>query len=498
MGGAFDKKGSGAETGKRPTPTIEGTATEVSVEPEAGKTKSKEAEAIKEAEREIEAESKGEAEEAADASEDAEDTDQPDESHEPTAAEITAQRNAGGRSFGAVLLAALTSFLTHAVAGLVGAVAVLFAIAWGYLPIGGQTEAPDLAPIEDRIAKLEATPETPDNSAALKTLETRLGDLETKATETPPEVSALADRVAQLEASFKSMAEAAKDGGSVADAAAISQQINEAEKRLDAKIDQALAEQKTETGADTAAIDALKKELADVEAKLKALTEAELGSGEAAQLLPEIAILDERVGKIESVLPSLIDAVEEDAAETKTATLAIAFANLRAAVDSGHPYADELTTLAKLSPGAGDLGRLLDYEDTGIPTLRELSASFEEVRRTALAAQEPAADASIIDRLMSSAESLVTVRRIDEKAEGNTPDAVLARAAAKLQQGDLGAAVKEVETLEGTPREAYAKWLDAAKARIDAEAALQHLQNILLVSLGGSGANAVEKTEEQN
>ena len=33
------------------------------------------------------------------------------------------------------------------------------------------------------------------------------------------------------------MAEAAKEGGSVADAAAISQQINEAEKRLDDKID---------------------------------------------------------------------------------------------------------------------------------------------------------------------------------------------------------------------------------------------------------------------
>ena len=56
MGGAFDKKGSGAETGKRPTPTIEGTATEVSVEPEA--------EAIKEPE----SESKDEAEEAATAS----------------------------------------------------------------------------------------------------------------------------------------------------------------------------------------------------------------------------------------------------------------------------------------------------------------------------------------------------------------------------------------------------------------------------------------------
>ena len=38
--------------------------------------------------------------------------------------------------------------------------------------------APDLAPLQDRIAKLEAAPKTPDNGAALETLETRLGDLE--------------------------------------------------------------------------------------------------------------------------------------------------------------------------------------------------------------------------------------------------------------------------------------------------------------------------------
>ena len=36
MGGSFDDKGSGPDAaGKRPTPTIEGTATEVAVEPDA-------------------------------------------------------------------------------------------------------------------------------------------------------------------------------------------------------------------------------------------------------------------------------------------------------------------------------------------------------------------------------------------------------------------------------------------------------------------------------
>lgn len=484
MGGPFDKKGSGGEAGKRPTPTIEATATEVSVEAEAEEPKDTGAPTSG---------AKDETAETANAlpPKGGEDADQAGD-------ESAAARTTQGKSFGAMVVGALTSLVTHLAAGLAGGLAVLFAISWGYLPLDDQTEAPDLSPLEDRIAKLEAAPKTPDNSAVLKALESRLGDLETKTSETPPEVAALADRVTQLETSLDSMAEAAKDGGSVADAAAISQQINEAEKRLDAKIEAGLAEAKAGTESDTAEIDSLKTEIAEIDAKLKALTEAELGAGEAAQLLPDITALNERVDKIESTLPSLVDAMNDEAAETKSATLAIAFANLRAAVDDGRPYAAELATLAKLSPGAGDLGGLLDYEDTGIPTLRELTASFDDARNAALAAQAPASDASIIDRLMASAESLVKVRRIDETAQGDTTDAVLARAAAKLEQGKLEAAVKEVETLQGTPREAFAKWLDAANARLDAETTLQRLQSILLVSLGGSGANTVEKTHEQN
>ncbi len=489
MGGSFDNKGGGDQAGKRPAPTIEGTATEVSVEPEAQEAD------IGASENEGRDQSEINDEAAGDSSALPPDDEAKTIEEDVQPAETSKPRDSGRRSFGAVLLAAVTSFLTHAAAGLIGGLAVLAAIAWGYLPMSAPADAPDLAPLEGRIAKLEAAPQTPDNREAIEKLQTRVADLEAKASGTPPELAALTERVVQLETSLKSMAEAAKDGGSVADAAAISQQINEAEKRLDEKIETALAEAKAGTGTDTTAIDSLKKELADVDAKLKALTEAELGSEEASQLLPEMAVLDERLRKIESTLPQLLEAVDEDINDTKRATLAIAFANLRAAVDDGRPYADELAALTQLSPGTADFGSLLDYEDTGIPTMRALTASFEEAREDALSTQQSSGDASIIDRLLGSAESLVKIRRIDEAAEGGEPDAVLARAGAKLEQGDLGAAVNEVETLQRAPREAFTKWLDAAKARLGAEVTLQRLQNILLVSLGGSGA--VEKTEEQ-
>ena len=238
----------------------------------------------------------------------------------------------------------------------------------------------------------------------------------------------MAERVDQLDSSLKSMADAAKDGGSVADAAAISQQINAAEARLDARINETLA--KT-AGADGESIAALKKEVAGLEAKLKALTEAELGQGEASRLAPEVTELDERLDRLESTLPPLLEAVDKEAADTKAATLAMAFASLRAAVDAGRPYATELSTLAALSPGASDIGPLLEYEDEGIPTLRQLTVSFKETRDKVPAAPS-ADDDSFLNRLMSSAESLVKVKRVDGAAEGSTPDAVLARAEADV------------------------------------------------------------------
>ena len=75
---------------------------------------------------------------------------------------------------------------------------------------------------------------------------------------------------------------------------------------------------------------------------------------------------------------------------------------------------------------------------------------------------------------------------------------MLARAEAKLDEGDLAAAVKDVETLQGAPRQSFTAWLDQAHARLGADATLQKLEGILLVSLSGSNAPGAAETDEQN
>jgi len=489
MAGSFGNKGGGGpdQAGSRPVPTIEGTATEVTVEPDKEQTAPATDEVLPEA-KESATPPSGDTSDTTE--EDTSDTTEEIETPEPAMTPEPPTRRSGEGASG---------ILSHLTAGLLGGLAGAgaLALAWGYLPRDEPAQAPDLAPLEGRIAKLEAAPASKTDDAELAKLEQRLDDLEGREPETPQEIAALADRVSHLETSLKSMAEAAKDGGSVGDAAAISQQVGEAEQRLDAELDTALADAKAEVksevkaevkAANAASLETLRKEIAAVDAKLRALAEAELSSGEAARLVPEIAVLDERLGKLEAAIPALLSAVDKDVSDTKAATLAIAFANLRAAVGEGRPYAPELATLAALSPGAGELGRLLDYEDSGIPTVPELTRAFKAAKDAATAVPAPAAGGSILDRLVASAESLIKIRRVDAEAEGDAPDAVLARAEAQLEQGNLARSVKEVETLQGLQRAAFAIWLDQARARLGADETMQRLQNILLVSLSGSPA----------
>ncbi len=204
------------------------------------------------------------------------------------------------------------------------------------------------------------------------------------------------------------------------------------------------------------------------------------------ELGPELASLTERIAKIETALPELVGAIDKEAAGAKSAAIAIAFANLRAAVSDGRPYAAELDTIGTLAPSVGDLGVLPAYAESGIPTLPELARSFALAKDSALAAAPaPASGGSLVDSLMASAESLVKIRRIDEAATGEGPAATLARAKAELDKGDLASAVKDVEMLDGASRDAFSAWLGQAHARLGADETLTRLEGLLLVSMGG-------------
>ena len=441
-------------SGKRPAPTIEGTATEVSIEPAPGETDSPDV--------------------AAEA--------------EKSDAEGSEPKRGPKKPPPRTSPAELKGFVTHLAAGLLGGLigVVALALFWNKLPVR-TTAAPDLAPIESRLSKLESAPAPAGDTAALGALDSRIKALEDRKVETPPDLSDLISRVTRLEGSMNALAETAKEGGSVPDAAALDAKIGDLEQRLQGKIDSALAAQQ---GEGTAGLQDLQKEVEALKAKLGALAEAHL-AGDTSDLAPQLTTLDQRIAKLEATLPELSTAIDRSAASAKSGAAAIAFANLRNAVVAGRPYTAELAALKSLIPDPGDLGALPSHADTGIPTVAELSANLTKLAETSAAPPTAPAETSILDSMVASAKSAISIRRIGADATGDEPGAVLARAEAALQQGDLAAAVKEVESLPVPARDAFAGWLDDAKARASANDSLSKLESTVLASLGGgSGPEA--------
>ena len=136
-----------AGSGKRPAPTIEGTATEVTVDPVSP---------------------------AVDPV--------PDEAASPDPAVEAGTTDAEGskpkRPKGPPPRTSptdLKSFVTHLAAGLLGGLigVVGLAVAWSMIPLGA-TNAPDLTPLESRLAKLESAPPPAGGAEALGALDARV------------------------------------------------------------------------------------------------------------------------------------------------------------------------------------------------------------------------------------------------------------------------------------------------------------------------------------
>lgn len=201
-----------------------------------------------------------------------------------------------------------------------------------------------------------------------------------------------------------------------------------------------------------------------------------------------------------------LDRVQQMASRTASRQdTALAFvlttAQLRQAVDQGTPYEAELRTVRAIAdemPNVAlpDDGVLADRAEQGIPTRAMLAEQFDRlnadiIRAAAAPDDAPAWVQKTVQRLMG----LVTVRRTDGEAVGDSAPAVVARADSALNAGNLQAAVSELSKLQGEAADAAQDWLQAAQARLAAEKVVSDLTAEALARFaaterGGAEGNA--------
>mgnify|MGYP006273494033 FL=1 len=148
-----------------------------------------------------------------------------------------------------------------------------------------------------------------------------------------------------------------------------------------------------------------------------------------------------------------------------------ALTDIRAALDAGDPYADALATLDdEAVPEA-----LLAASEDGVATLASLQESFPSAAREALAVAREAMPAGEgMERVGNFLSAQFGVRSLAPK-EGDSPDAVLARAQAAVTDGDLATALEEIAALPEAARAPLADWATRARMRTRAVTAANDL-----------------------
>ncbi len=184
-------------------------------------------------------------------------------------------------------------------------------------------------------------------------------------------------------------------------------------------------------------------------------------TGETALAAPvaDVARLDGRITALESSQRGVADA----------AAAALAASSLAEAAGTSRPFAPELAGLERVLPGSPNLRALEPLSRMGAPTRAGLAVQFSNLAgRAASASRDPGAEADLFARIRYALSSIVSIRHVGS-TQGSTPDAMLARAQALLDEGDVEGAVAALDPLPDPAREVLGPWFAAASRRIEVD-----------------------------
>jgi hypothetical protein len=242
------------------------------------------------------------------------------------------------------------------------------------------------------------------------------------------------------------------------------------------------------SGADSGALEQLRAEvLAELDRRIAALPGPDAAGVQS--LKDEIAALTARLAAVEQQQQELAAEPAPSTAGAAAAALALAVVDLGNALRAGMPYGGELAVVQQLAAGdavlATPLGVLALQAESGIATLETLRQELAALAPAIVEAGGGGAGDGVVGDLLSGLSGLVSVRPTGE-VEGETPAARVARAELRLEEGDLAAALAELQALEGEAAAAAQPWIARAEAHQAMLAALDQLSQQTLGRLAGN------------
>jgi len=177
----------------------------------------------------------------------------------------------------------------------------------------------------------------------------------------------------------------------------------------------------------------------------------------ASEASPDVARLGARVARLET----------QQAQASQAAAAALAASVVVAASQGSGPFAEDLASFRAIAPPSPELQALERLAQTGAPSRIALAAGFPDyAARAASAARAPGDKAGLGDRIVYALSRIVSLRRVGD-VPGDGVDALLARADRQVEDGDLDRALRTLDRLPQSAREAMAPWRARAERRAE-------------------------------
>jgi hypothetical protein len=266
--------------------------------------------------------------------------------------------------------------------------------------------------------------------------------------------------------------------------------INSTTNALARRVDQLESARNTDRQAD-AAVAAAKTGLQQLEERLtsfEAKSDARSASDTARfeKLGQELAEIRNISGDLADKLPAMERRVGAIGSGRTNGALLAALLRMREAVDAARPFViqyDAFIALAHDQPHLIAAAQpLAGLAQTGVAGNAVLSERLGRLSGRILPAAAAPTSSDIGTQALAWLRSLVTIRRIDTPVQTGQESAMNVAEAA-LARGDLSGAVSALQTVSAPPSGSVQSWLEMAQQRLAVNAALAHLQDLLVARL---------------
>ncbi len=350
---------------------------------------------------------------------------------------------------------------------------------------GPGSDAERLARMEERLSALAAAALADPKGAGpipqLAQITGRIGDLENALTNRL--TAARRDMATEIENRLATTAEAAETARSGTqrldrEVTTLKSDVTRTAQRVD--------QVKTGTDQVTEIARSAQEEIANLKSALDTLRRE---TAKPADVSAAVAPAAARLTKLESSVEAVLKAEADRQRNAERIVLSLELGNLKRAIDRGGSYVAELAEVRKAAGSRLDLGVLQRYQDDGLPTVAELARQFRPLTGAIIDADAEQQNASVVDRLVSGARTIVRVRKLTPEADDTSVEATVARIEGALNDGRLSDVLRHAKALPAKSITGPTRaWLDKVAARQSVEEAIVTIDRQLKSSLGAAPA----------